>query len=189
MNQSTTEFLFRQFSLLRIKNPRETSQNSGTRRLFDPRWFPMDEYWWNFSVMESRNNLCSKLKNGPTFTNLYLLRSSFPLFLFFIFFFAFGQGSYKLPNDLTSQHSLGCRPEFSHMALVARSVGMILVLLIFKTHTVGTDVFHGDCKMKFRKQEAWAMLEYSVVSGHSVRLTPADNHSCCLGKEVYNTCV
>lgn len=75
------------------------------------------------------------------------------------------------------------------MALVAGSVGMILVHLIFKTHTVGTDVFHEDCKMKFRKKEAWAMLEYSLVSGHSVRLTPDDNHSCSLGKEVYNTCV
>lgn len=104
---------------------------------------------------------------------------------FSLFFVCFSQGSYKLPNDLQSQHSLGCRPEFSHMALVARSVRMILVHLIFKTHTVGTDVFHGDCKMKFRKKEAWAMLEYSVVSGHSVRLTPADNHSCSsLGKEV-----
>lgn len=112
-----------------------------------------------------------------------------PLIPFLYFFVCFDQGSYKLPNDLTSQHSLDCRPEFSHMALVARSVGMILVHLIFKTHTVGTDVFHGDCKMKFRKQEAWAMLEQSVVSGHSVRLTPADNHSCCLGKEVFNTCV
>lgn len=56
------------------------------------------------------------------------------------------------------------------MALVARSVGMMIVHLIFKTHTVGTDVFLGDCKMKFRKKEAWAMLGYSVVSGHSVRL-------------------
>lgn len=86
VNQSTTEFLLRQF-LLRIKNPRETSQNSGTRRLFDPRWFHMDEYWWNFSMMKSRNNLHSKLKNEPTFTNLYLSRFSFPLPLF-IFSFA-----------------------------------------------------------------------------------------------------
>lgn len=73
VSQSTTEFLLRQFPLLRIKNPRETSRNSGTRRLFDPRWFHMDEYWWNFSMMNSRNNLRSKLKNEPTFTNLYLL--------------------------------------------------------------------------------------------------------------------
>lgn len=107
----------------------------------------------------------------------------------FHFFICFSHGSYKLPNVLKSPHSLGCRPEFSHMALVARSVGMIIVHLIFKTHTVGTDVFHGDCKMKFRKKEAWAMLGYSVVSGHSVRLTPTDNHNCSLGKGVYNTCV
>lgn len=115
-------------------------------------------------MMESRNNLHSKLKKEPTFQNVLCLSHFFP-FCISCFFLCSGQVSYKFPNDPTPQHSLSCRPEFSHMALVARSVGMILVHLIFKTHRVGTDVFSGDCEMKFMNKGAWVMLEDNMVSG------------------------
>lgn len=112
-------------------------------------------------------------------------------YCYFSLFFLFpscGEVNYKLPQDLKPQHSLGCGPDFSHMSLVAGSVEMILVHLIFKTHS-GTDVFYRDCKMKFRNKGVWVMFWYNMVRDHSMKLIPADNHNLSPWKLVYNICI
>lgn len=103
----------------------------------------------------------------------------FLIFSFSVFYFyplCSGEVNYEFPDDLKTTQ-LGLPTGILPHGLAARSVSMILVHLIFKTHTVGTDVFCRDFKMKFKNMEAWAMLESNIVSGHSVRLTPAANHS------------
>ena len=124
--------------------------------------------------------------------NTYIQKCYFSFFflLFFLLFFssAVVKLSYKLPQDLKSQHSLGCGLDFSHMSLVAGSVRMILVHLIFKPHS-GTDVFCRDCKMKFRNKGAWVMFWYNMVRDHCMKLILADNHNLSLWKLAYTICV
>lgn len=137
---------------------RETSQNSRMRRLVDPWQFHMDKYWWNLTWWNQGIIYTQNLKKNP-----HSRMSSVFLIFFLSVFHVF---SFALAKWVTSSQMIRCLSiAWAANRNSPRSVGMILVHLIFKTHRVGTDVFSGDCEMKFMNKGAWVMLEDNMVSG------------------------
>lgn len=166
--------------LVKKQKPQRNFTEVWMGRLF----WPLTVSVLKFNRMETRSDVFWNLKSGSSFRNVLLSFSFFPSPCFN---FCSGEVNYKFPDDPKTAQ-LGLPTGILPHGLAARSVGMILEHLIFKTHTVGTDVFFRDWKMKFKNTEAWAMLESNIVSGHSVRLMPAANHSLSWWKAVYTIC-